>query len=872
MEDEKLKFYSLAKYPNYEVLMDSQLNSAGANQARLLEKYARNKNYIKSQYYMLKFVFAFLFVFLPFISLIAYFEIVNNGDIYLNPLNTVIFTFSYVFGMLFINLILYVFLLGMFNLSSFMTGSAFKWLQTLPLSKKSLKKLGYMTLFKTLDVPLISMILSFPIIMLIITKDFLVFIGCLIPSIINVLFSFSLLIIISEKISHVFYESSGRSKKKHLLRIIIMLAFFTLAFGTSFLIQFSFYVLDDIINLFPVNESALILNLLLSLIPYPLAPGYLVSMTVTPGAIPFQLIITSIIGVILFALLSFGLYKLAVKRLKIVVSSEFEISKEVVKKKVKLEEIKVEVKTKSKISSYIRKDLVSSTRDIQTFMFILMPIVYPIIILLSIQGPIVGEVSSPISVMILWSVILGISMFIPIILVIGLLNIEESGSSIVASLPILPRDQAKAKILLMAIIQSMSYGGMAVLLTLLTRSLDVLFIFLVTYPISLSLLFLLFEMKVRLFGRMKYKYIIEELNKENKIIKWIAIILSEFAIYFPILIIGFNIFSIFGLSWTMITLGLIGLTQLGMFIFIFFRMFPREEKIHYYVTGGFLRKFPIIGVLILSILYILFQFIAAFSEILFLPLIMRMNYVQLLFFDFAFQFGFLTLLLLVIMPRGLKLPLMNESFREYLRGIKLTPTKPLFRNLVVGLSAFLVFAAITFLGSIILGTYVFDPSVLFGNPDPSSFFGLGWFLFIFMLIPGIWEEVTFRGVAMPMLLKKYKLTFAIIINGIIFGLIHSFNTIPLLILGINPISVLFQVVYAAFLGFAFAYMFIKTNSLIPGIIFHYLVDSAGRMIFANTIITDLTLASIYSIFFVGVIPSIIIILLLKFLPMKVERI
>lgn len=866
MEDEKLKFYSLAKYPNFEILMDSQLNSSGANQARLLEKYERNKNYIKSQYYMVKSIFTFLFVFLPFISLIAYFDIAGNNSFFLNPVDTIIFTFSFTFGMLFINNVMYTFLLGLFNVSSFMTGSAFRWLQTLPLSKKNLKKLGYVTLFKTLDIPLVAMILSFPIIMLIVTKDFFVFIACLGPSIINVIFSFSLLVIISEKISHIFYESSGRSKKQHFLRILIMIAFFALAFGTSFLIQFSFYVLEDIVELFPVGESALILNLLLSLIPYPLAPGYLVSIAVTPGAIPFQLVITSIIGIALFALISFGLYKVAIKRLKIAVSSEFEVSKEKKAKKVfKVEDINVEIKSKSKISSYIHKDLISSTRDIQTFMFLLMPIIYPIIMILSLQGPIIDEVSSPISIMVLWSIILGAAMFLPIILVIGLLNIEESGTSIVASLPILPRDQAKAKILLMLVILSISLGCMAVVLTLLTKSLEVLLIFLATLPISISLLFFLFEMKIRLFGRMKYKYIIEELNKENKIIKWIAILLSEFAIYFTILIFGFNIFYIFGLNSTIIALAIIGLIMLSIFIFIFFRIFPKEEKIRYYVTGGFLRNVPIIGVLILSILYILFQFIAAFSEILFLPLIIRMNYTQLLFFDFSLQFGFLALLLLVITPRGLKLPLMNESFKEYLHGIKLTPVKPVFRNILLGIGTFLIFGAITLLGSFLLGTYVFDPSVLFGNPDPTTFLGLGWFLLIYMLIPGIWEEVTFRGVAMPMLLKKYKLTPAIVINGIIFGLVHSFNVITLLVLGINPISVLFQVIYAAFLGFAFAYLFVKSGSLIPGIILHYLIDSVGRMIYANTIVTDLISGIIYAILFIGVVPSIVIIVFVKLL-------
>jgi len=177
----------------------------------------------------------------------------------------------------------------------------------------------------------------------------------------------------------------------------------------------------------------------------------------------------------------------------------------------------------------------------------------------------------------------------------------------------------------------------------------------------------------------------------------------------------------------------------------------------------------------------------------------------------------------------------------------------------------LIFGAITLLGSFLLGTYVFDPSVLFGNPDPTTFLGLGWFLLIYMLIPGIWEEVTFRGVAMPMLLKKYKLTPAVIINGIIFGLVHSFNVITLLVLGINPISVLFQVIYAAFLGFAFAYLFVKSGSLIPGIILHYLIDSVGRMIYANTIVTDLISGIIYAILFIGVVPSIVIIVFVKLL-------
>lgn len=873
MDEQKLKFYSLAKYPTFEVLMDSQLSSSGANQARLLEKYAKNKNYIKTQFYTLKFVFTFLFIFLPFISLIVYFEIVNDGAIFSNPVETILFIFSFIFGMLFLNLVLYVFLLGMFNVSSFMTGNSFKWLQTLPLSKKNLKKLGFMTLFRNLDVPLISMVLAFPVIMLILTKDFSVFLACLGPSVINTLFSFSLLVIVSEKISHIFYESSGRSKKKHILRVVIMLIFFVSSFGTSFLIQWSFTIIEDLIAIFPVNEFSLTLNLILSIVPYPLAPGYLVAIFLTPGQIPFQVILTTIIGIALFILLSIALYKIAIKHLRITVSSEFEISKTEEKKEVRLEDIKVEIKAKSTIASYIHKDLVSSTRDIQTFMFLIMPIIYPVILILSMQAPIIYEVGSPLSVMILWSIILFMDMFLPIILVIGLLNIEESGSSIVASLPIIPRDQAKAKILLMATIQGISLTLMAIVLTILTKSLDVLLIFISSIPISLSLLLFMFELKIRLFGRMKYKYIIEELNKENKVMKWIAILTSQFAVFFFTLIIGYTMFFTYGLFIASIVLIVMGTIELLMFIFILTRMFPKVEKIPTYQTRGLLRNIPILGALFLTVLYTGFQFLALFGEILFfIPfgfLLNLTNYTTLLFIEFLFQFGFLAILWLLVVPKGLKLPELSYSFTDYSKKIHLTTNKPVLRNIALGIGSFIILSAIVFLAANIFGTYIFDLSILFGNPNPflPGLASLGWFIWIFMLIPGIWEEITHRGVVIPMLLKKHRVRTALIISSVIFGFAHTFNVISLTLMGVDPIiiliSVSLQVIYATILGFAFGYMYIKTKSLLPSMILHYLVDSAGQL-FLNTYIDNIILVGVFLIVFFALIPTILIGLLVKF--------
>ena len=75
MEEKKTRsFYSLAKYPTHEIIMESQLASAGAHQAKFIEKLKKNKKYITHQALALKFVFSFLFLFLPLLPLITYFQ------------------------------------------------------------------------------------------------------------------------------------------------------------------------------------------------------------------------------------------------------------------------------------------------------------------------------------------------------------------------------------------------------------------------------------------------------------------------------------------------------------------------------------------------------------------------------------------------------------------------------------------------------------------------------------------------------------------------------------------------------------------------------------------------------------------------------
>jgi len=851
MEEEiNYKFYSLAKYPNLEILMDSQLASAGANQAKILEKYKKNKKAIKRQLIALKVVYGLIFVFIPFFSVWGYLEIVSSYS-KSSPIETLLFTNSFVFGIFFLMSVLYVLLMGLFSTSSFMTGNAFKWLQTLPLSKKNLKKLGYVTIFRNLDVALIALILGFPIILLIMTQNFWLFLTCLASSTLNTVFAFSILVILSEKMAKVFSESSGSSKKASVLRIITMGGFFILAFGTSFLLSWSLNLIEDFFIIFPTNESASLLNRILSFIPFPFGITYLISFIANPVLIPSDLILTSMVGFALFMGLTFLLYKVAIKQVKSVTATEVELTEKRKKKFVSKKEIIVEIKTTSTVKSFIRKDLISTTRDYQSFIFLIMPIIYPVILVLSTTPAFAEEIASIDSIIILWSIIIGVNQFIPFMLVAGFLNMEESGASILSSLPLLARKRAKAKIYLMLTIQAIGLGLMGIILMIMTKSVILLTLFLLTIPIAWIFLLFTFELKVRFFGKMKYKYVVEEVNKQRKVLKWVSLICSELLIFFTVIIIEFTLLSVYGILGIIIGLVVIGIIGISSLLYVFTRMFPKEKEISTYYTGGLLRRNVIAGAIIIMALYFIFLNLAGIVELPLLPILLGLPIEYYALIELIIISLILALLFFVITPFGLKLPNGKESMKQYSYSIGLTRTKPLMRNILIGILSFILFALSAVLFGAIFGEYTFNFDVLFGYPN--------WVLLYIMLIPGIWEEIAFRGVILNLQLKKYsRVDSAIILNGIIFGLLHFQNILA----GYDLFYVLSQVFYASCLGIALAYIYVKTESLLPCIMFHYLVDTFG-LLFQNTQFPNFAAANAFVMYGLSLVPMILILLFTK---------
>jgi hypothetical protein len=857
MLKESLKLYSIAKIINYEVFLEGQIQSAGSRQEKYLESLEKHSKNIKYSVVAMKVVYAFVFSFLPIFPLLTYFEIKNIlAGSYLGntpSIEPIIFTGSILFSIYFGLMFLYLLLLGILNVSSYMSGSSFQWLQTLPISEEKLKKLGFMTVFRSLDLPLIALAVAFPLIMGIATQNIILALVCAVTSIPNVIFSFSILIFLSEKMARILYGQKRMSKKKSIIRMLTMLGYFIMAFSLGFIIQIAFSSIWVLFEQFMSFENISILNYIFSLIPYPFAPSLLVSLISTSEQIPLELWITTLIGYSLFIILSWGIYKIAKKSLKSVVASESKtkkIEEEEIKRKEKIE---VVIETKSPIRSFIRKDLATASRDIQTFMFLLMPIVLPVITIISTLAGIDLKNIGQFEIIMIWAFSMTTCTYIPLIITSGLLNMEESGATILASLPLVPREQAKAKLILMVIIQTLSFLIAPLIIVVITQEWFIFLLLLASIPFSWFFLLLVFILKVRLFGKMKYKYVVEEVYKQKKILKWALIVGIEaglFVIFFFFMIL--LAFFLGDLSLIMLITLIVGVFGTLICWYTFNRMFPKPEKMRDYKTGGALRETPILGVIVILVLYGIFLFIPEFAELLvLLPFIEKLPYIAILFIDFAFLFGFLALLLFYIVPFGLNLPRKNQTFPGYLNNIGLGRGKKLAKKILIGIGSFIIFSGIVLLGGILLGNYEFVPEILFSNP---SYFNLGWFLFITMLIPGVWEEVAFRGVIIPNLERKYTNRSIILISGIAFGLAHSANFI-IVLFGGNPLYTLLQLFYAACLGFSFAYMFLRTKSLYPSIILHYLVDSVGQL-FLNVWFKEELFVILYLILFVGVFPMI----------------
>ncbi|NHJ46283.1 MAG: CPBP family intramembrane metalloprotease [Asgard group archaeon] len=247
-----------------------------------------------------------------------------------------------------------------------------------------------------------------------------------------------------------------------------------------------------------------------------------------------------------------------------------------------------------------------------------------------------------------------------------------------------------------------------------------------------------------------------------------------------------------------------------------------------------LSEHPWLGILILLFLYIIFLIVPTFIYRIFVN---PAFFVSHLYLYYIIDFFGVAFLFLVIVPLVLGIP-NKRGYVDHFQSIRVTNFKPPYRTIVLGLIAAIVtlvcMLIATLLAALVGGDMIFEPSLMIDPLYPATIYST--------LKPGIWEEVAFRGIILVLLLRKYSKKTSIIVNGILFGTFHVVNILVGIlnawIFEIEPEPSLngfliiegFRVLYTTFFGIFLAYLFIKTNSLIPCIITHYLVDAFASQV------------------------------------------
>ncbi len=176
--------------------------------------------------------------------------------------------------------------------------------------------------------------------------------------------------------------------------------------------------------------------------------------------------------------------------------------------------------------------------------------------------------------------------------------------------------------------------------------------------------------------------------------------------------------------------------------------------------------------------------------------------------------------LFILVPFVLGLPGGTRSFSAYVDTIRLSHIQPFPQLLLIGLSCALILALCQVCGTLVYRTSEGKPITwsfvrgildVSGQLPPKSWDVLYSF-------PCIFEEVAFRGVILALFLRFYDQPLAILFSALGFGASHIFN----LFSGRTPVWVVGQVMWATILGLFYGYITLKTGSLLPAMLVHYL--------------------------------------------------
>jgi membrane protease YdiL (CAAX protease family) len=235
-------------------------------------------------------------------------------------------------------------------------------------------------------------------------------------------------------------------------------------------------------------------------------------------------------------------------------------------------------------------------------------------------------------------------------------------------------------------------------------------------------------------------------------------------------------------------------------------------------------------------------------------------------FSTAVLFTISGFLAYIIVPFLLRIPKGKRTFMKYLSDIGLTKTRPFFKLLMLTFSCVCILIICMGSGSVVYRLtegkpltpgFIIEVFDLSKSLPPKS-------LLLFTVFFSVFEEVAFRGVLLTMLLRKHTRRNAIIYSALAFGLVHIFSAFT----GREVVSTLAQVVWASLFGLFYGYIFVKTGSLLPSMIIHWLSNVFQSSLTAYWHTAPIIERALYGIVFGYGLAAILLIFWVRFFSSK----
>jgi membrane protease YdiL (CAAX protease family) len=206
--------------------------------------------------------------------------------------------------------------------------------------------------------------------------------------------------------------------------------------------------------------------------------------------------------------------------------------------------------------------------------------------------------------------------------------------------------------------------------------------------------------------------------------------------------------------------------------------------------------------------------------------------------------------------------------RDYLDEIRLTRVRPIIPLLLLGLSCWVILAVSQAVGTIVFrltqgkpltAAFVLSTVSIAEDLPPQS-------MSLFTSFGSVFEEIVWRGIFLSLFLGFYSKRKAVIMAALGFSILHLINLTG----DRATIWVMGQLVWAFILGLWYGYSVIKTDSLIPAMMVHWLGNAfIGSITNYLQINATPAVEALYGVIFsLGIVPTALMILWVRYLSFK----